>query len=325
MILLKKPTVFITRKIPEQIIEPFKDQLNFKMWDHEEIPIPKHHLINQIKACDGLLSVVSDEIDEEVIRAGSHLKIIANFAVGYDNIDVRLANNQNIIVTNTPDVLTESTADLGFGLLMATARRIVEGSEYIKQDKWKSWAPFMLAGSDIFSKKIGIVGMGRIGKAIAKRAKGFDMSIFYHNRSRDKDTEQLLDATYLTLDELLQEVDFVVSVVPLTKETKNLFDAEKFKLMKESAIFINISRGQVVDEQALYHALKNKEITAAGLDVFEKEPIESTHPLVHLPNAVCTPHIGSASVETRKQMLALCLENISLVMNEEAPKTPVKV
>src|SRR5699024_5543274 len=241
----------------------------------EKLPVPRDVLLKEVAEADGLLTMVSDPIDEEVIRAGNRLKVIANFAVGYDNIDVTFAKERDIVVTNTPDVLTESTADLGFSLLMAAARRIVESAEYVKEDKWQSWAPYMFAGSDIYRKKIGIVGMGRIGQAIARRAKGFNMSIAYHNRSRHEDAERELDATYVSFEELIKASDFIVSVVPYTKETEKIFNEQTFKQMKKEAIFINISRGQVVDEEALYYALKNGDIRAAGLDVFETEPIRA--------------------------------------------------
>lgn len=321
---LNKPLIYITRKIPKSIVKPYEKFLEFRMWEEEEIPVPRDILLEEIQKADGLLSVLSDSIDKEVFETGPKLKIVSNFAVGYDNIDVAEAGKHNIIVTNTPDVLTESTADLGFSLLMAAARRLVESSEYIKADKWKSWAPFMFAGSDIYNKTIGIVGMGRIGKAIARRAKGFNMTILYHNRSRDKATEDELQAEYVTFEKLLKEADFVVSVVPLTEETRNIFDEKAFNIMKQSAIFINISRGQTVDEEALYEALKKKKITAAGLDVFENEPIRADHPLLSLDNVVCTPHIGSASVQTRTAMLELCLDNLKAVLNGDGPITPVK-
>src|SRR5690625_855538 len=179
---MKKPNIYITRKIPNEVIEPYEDLFQFKMWPKEEEPIPKEELLKEVEKVDGLLTMVRDPIDKEVIRSAKNLKVIANFAVGYDNIDLDAAKERQITVTNTPDALTESTADLGYSLSMATARRIEQSSEYIKEDKWKSWAPYMFAGSDIYGKKIGIVGMGRIGKAIARRAKGFNMSIMYHNR-----------------------------------------------------------------------------------------------------------------------------------------------
>jgi glyoxylate reductase len=206
---------------------------------------------------------------------------------------------------------------------MATARRLIEANNYIKQDKWGEWSPFFLAGSDIHHKTIGIVGMGRIGEAVARRAKGFGMHILYHNRTRKPEAERTIGAVYVSFDELLEKSDFVISLAPLTEETTHLFDRDAFRKMKKTAIFINASRGGTMDEAALYDALTEKEITAAGLDVFEKEPITGSHPLVGLDNVICLPHIGSASKETRTDMFALCLENVYAFLDGEDPKTPV--
>lgn len=234
-----------------------------------------------------------------------------------------MAKELGIVVTNTPDVLTETTADLTFGLLMATARRLIEASDSIRNDMWGDWSPFSFAGTDIHNKTVGIVGMGRIGEAFARRAKGFNMDIIYHNRRRKKDVEESLGATYASFDALLRKADYVVSLVPLTDETYQLFDRSAFVKMKQSAIFINASRGAVVDEAALYDALVAGEISGAGLDVFETEPISASHPLVGLDNAVLLPHIGSATVATREKMIQLCLENIGCVFRGVAPKTPI--
>lgn len=318
-----KPKIYITRTIPEHLLEPFKDKLDFTMWTSESKPVSKEVLYKEAKKADGLLCLLTEKIDQAFCQHASHLKIIANMAVGYDNIDVEAAKNNNIIVTNTPDVLTETTADLTFALLMATARRLIEATNYIYNDEWGEWSPFMLAGSDIHHKTIGIVGMGRIGEAVAKRAKGFNMNILYHNRSRNIEAENKLHASYVSFEELLKESDFVVSLVPLSEATADMFDMEAFQTMKPSAIFINVSRGGVVDEAALFEALDKKVIRAAGLDVFKQEPISSSHPLTKLTNVVLLPHIGSASVATRENMLKLCLENIALVFQGKRPKTPI--
>lgn len=321
---MTKPTIYITRKIPKALMNPFKDQYHIKMWESDTKPVPKDVLYEEAAQADGLLCLLTEKIDRAFIKHASHLKIIANMAVGYDNVDVEAANEYGITITNTPNVLTETTADLTFALLMATARRIVEASHTIYEDKWGEWSPFMLAGTDIHHKKMGIVGMGRIGEAVAKRAKGFNMDVCYHNRSRKAEIEHELGLNYVGLDELLSTADFIVSLVPFTEETAHLFDQTAFKKMKPSAIFINASRGGVVDEAALYEALKHRHIQAAGLDVFKGEPISSDHPLTTLPNAVLLPHIGSATVETREGMLTLCLENISAVLKGENPKTPIQ-
>lgn len=320
---MHKPKIYITRKIPDYIVTPFKDDLQIKMWSSDTVPVPRDVLIKEAKEADGLLCLLTEKIDQSFLEEVSHLKIIANMAVGYDNIDVAEAKKREIIVTNTPDVLTETTADLTFALLMATARRLIEATNYIYEDKWGDWSPFMLAGTDIHHKTIGIAGMGRIGQAVARRAKGFNMNVLYYNRSRNEQAEAELGAKYVSFDELLQEADFVVSLLPLSEQTENIFNEAAFKAMKPSAIFINASRGGVVDEDALFEALKNEDIKAAGLDVFKNEPISSSHPLTSLSNVVLLPHIGSATVATREKMLSLCLENISAVFRGKDPITPV--
>lgn len=320
---MKKPTIYITRKIPSHLLAPYKDRFHFSMWTEETKPVPRQVLFKEAKKADGLLCLLTEKIDHAFLAHASHLKVIANMAVGYDNVDVEAAKTHHIPITNTPDVLTETTADLTFSLLMATARRLVEASDVIRNNEWGEWSPFMLAGSDIHHQTIGIVGMGRIGEAVARRAKGFNMNVVYHNRTRKKEAERLSDATYMSFDTLLSEADFVVSLVPFTAQTENLFNAQAFEKMKSSAIFINVSRGGVVDEEALYYALLSKQIKAAGLDVFKNEPIANSHPLAGLPNAVLLPHIGSATIATREKMLTLCLDNIRAVFSGEDPITPV--
>lgn len=320
---MHKPIVYITRKVPEELLAPYEEQLQFKMWEAESTPVAQEVLYEEVKEAQAMLCLLTEEIDAAFLTHASHLNIISNMAVGYDNIDVVAAKERGIIVTNTPDVLTETTADLAFTLLLTTARRIIEASNTIKEDNWGDWAPFMLAGSDVFAKKIGIIGMGRIGEAVGRRAKGFGMDILYHNRSRNDEIESELGATYGSFTEVIAEADFIVSLIPFTEDTADIFNEAAFAQMKTSAIFINVSRGGVVDEQALYHALKNNVIKAAGLDVFKSEPIDSSHLLASLPNAVLLPHIGSASVQTREKMIQLCLENISRVCKGESPLTQV--
>lgn len=318
-----KPYVYITRKLPDEVIKPLLKNFNVNMWDHEDIPVSREVLLSEAKKADALLTMLSDSIDETILTAGKNLKVVANLAVGFDNIDVKTASREGIAVCNTPDVLTDTTADLTFGLLMATGRRIVEAAEFVKGDKWKSWSPLLLAGHDIHHKTIGIVGMGKIGETVAKRATGFEMNILYHNRTRKLAVEQALGAVYMSFEELVEKSDYIVCLTPLTPETKNMFTREVFQKMKQSAIFINASRGPVVDEQALYEALVAGEIAGAGLDVFDKEPINSSHPLLQLTNVVALPHIGSSSVETRTVMMRLCLDNIATILAGREPKTLV--
>lgn len=312
---MSKPKIYVTRKLPAHILAAFQEKVEISMWKSETRPVPREVLLREAKKVDGILCLITEQIDGAFIEANHHLKIIANMAVGYDNIDVVAARKHQIIITNTPDVLTETTADLTFALLMATARRLMEASRYIYEDKWKDWSPFMLAGADIHEQTIGIVGMGRIGQAVAKRAKGFNMNVLYHNRSRNKEAEEKIGATYVEFNELLAEADFIVSLLPYSEATKHTFNEAAFAKMKNSAIFINVSRGGVVDEDALFKALQGKTIQAAGLDVFDKEPINSSHPLTTLDNVVLLPHIGSASVQTREAMATLSMKNLSAVLH----------
>lgn len=318
-----KPYVYITRKLPEETIAEITSHFDVKMWEHDDIPVPREVLLEEAKMASALITMLSDKVDAELLTAGNNLKMVANLAVGFDNIDLEAATKLGILVSNTPDVLTETTADLTFALLMATARRVVEAAEYVKAGKWEGWSPYLLAGHDIHSKTIGIVGMGKIGEAVARRAKGFGMEILYHNRSRKMDAEMEFGAQYSSFEELVSKSDYVVSLAPLTAETRNLFTAEVFAKMKKSAIFINVGRGPVVDEPALYQALVNGEIAAAGLDVFVKEPISADHQLLKLPNVIALPHIGSASTETRTAMIKLCCSNVNAVLSGANPKTIV--
>ncbi|MFT4412952.1 2-hydroxyacid dehydrogenase [Fredinandcohnia humi] len=320
---MTKPYVFITRKLSDEAIQPLQEIAEVNMWNEEEKAVPREVLMEEVKKADAILTMLSDKIDKELMDTAPNLKVIANLAVGFDNIDVAYATEKGIAVCNTPDVLTDTTADLTFGLLLSTARRLVEAAEFVKNGEWKSWSPLLLAGHDIHHKTIGIVGMGKIGEAVAKRATGFDMEILYHNRSRNHSAEKRLGAIYTSFDDLISTSDFIVCLTPLTEQTKNLFTAESFKKMKKTAIFVNVSRGPVVDEDALYHALLNGEIAGAGLDVFVKEPIESNHPFLGLKNVVALPHIGSASTETRVTMMHLCCQNIELVLTNQNPKTLV--
>ncbi|MBH0159568.1 2-hydroxyacid dehydrogenase [Fictibacillus sp. 26RED30] len=320
---MQKPYVFITRKLPKETVSQLEQIAEINMWPHEEKAVPREVLLTEIKKADGLLTMLSDKIDSELLDEAYSVKVIANLAVGYDNIDVAAAKQKGITVCNTPDVLTDSTADLAFSLILATARRIVESANYVKEGKWNSWGPLLLAGADVHHKTIGIVGMGRIGEAVARRAKGFDIKILYHNRNRKPDAEISLGAEYREFHELLKQSDFVVSLAPLTSETKGMFNEEAFQSMKNSSIFINVGRGATVDESALIEALRNQEIAGAGLDVFQQEPIEVDHPLLSMKQVVALPHIGSASVETRMKMAELACRNITNILDGKGAETPV--
>ncbi|WP_282060373.1 2-hydroxyacid dehydrogenase [Bacillus pumilus] len=320
---MTKPYVYITRKLDEASLTPLKEVAHIEMWPSEDEPCSREELEKQAAKADALLTMLSDQVDEALLSKAPHVKVIANLAVGYDNIDLEAAKKRNITICHTPDVLTESTADLAFALLMASARRIVEASDWIKEGNWTGWGPLLLAGADVHHKTLGIVGMGSIGTALAKRAAGFDMKVLYHNRSRKPEAEAQLGVTYAAFEDLLTQSDFIVCLTPLTPETKDMFNEKAFDLMKNSAYFMNVSRGQTVDEDALYEAVTTGKIAGAGLDVFRQEPVSPSHPLTTLRNVTVLPHIGSASVETRKTMMRLCAENIALILQGQQAKTPV--
>nr|WP_106779553.1 D-glycerate dehydrogenase [Lysinibacillus timonensis] len=314
-----KPKVLITRKVPEAVIEKMKAFCEVTVWDYEDTPIPYELLEEKVTDIDGLFCMLTDSINKELMQKAPKLKVISNLAVGYNNIDVEEATKRGIMVTNTPDVLTETTADLTFALLMATARRLVEASDFLRDGQWKTWSPMLLTGQDIYGATLGVIGMGRIGEAVVRRAKGFNMNVIYHNRNRKMSIEEELGVTYEAFEDLLQKSDFIVIMTPLTPETKNLINGKHFKLMKQNAILINTARGGVVNETDLYEALKNGDIWAAGLDVFEQEPVSLDHPLLTLPNVVTLPHIGSASITTRIKMAELVATNIIMALNGEKP------
>lgn len=314
-----KPKVFITRQIPEAVIRKLEETCEVAVWKYEDTPVPRDVLEKEITEAHGLFCMLTDSIDAALIQKANKLKVISNLAVGYNNIDIEAASEKGIKVTNTPGVLTETTADLTFALLMATARRITEASDFLRAGDWKTWSPMLLTGQDIYNRTLGIIGLGRIGEAIARRAKGFDMNVVYHNRSRKPDAEESIGLTYVSMDELLQTSDYVCIMTPYTNETKNLIHAEHFKMMKENAILINTARGGIVNEKDLYDALKNGEIWAAGLDVFEEEPVPLDHPLLTLPNVVTLPHIGSASISTRSIMAEVAASDLLKAVNGETP------
>ncbi len=304
----KKPLVYVTRKIPTEALARLHQRCEVLLWG-EELPPPREQLLRDIADADGLLCLLTDTIDETVLKAAPKLRVISNMAVGYDNIDVAAATKRGIPVGNTPDVLTETSADFAFALLMAAARRIPEGERYVKDGHWRTWSPMLLMGQDIYGATLGIVGLGRIGQAVARRARGFDMRILYHGGS-DVEAAAALGAQQVDLETLLQESDFVSLHVPLTQETRGLIGTQELRLMKPTAILINTARGPVVDTTALYEALKNGEIAAAGLDVTDPEPLPADHPLLQLENCLVTPHIASSSQATRARMAHMAVNNV---------------
>ncbi len=318
-----KPKVFITRAIPENGIELLRAHFEVEVW-RDEHEIPREVLLEKVHDVDALLPMLSERIDRELLDSAPKLRIVANYAVGYDNIDVEEATRRGIYVTNTPDVLTNATADLAWTLLLAAARRLVEADKFIRSGEWKrkgiAWHPRWFLGYDVYGKTIGIVGFGRIGQAVAKRARGFGMRILYNSRSRKPEVEKELNAEFRPLDELLRESDFVVLAVPLTKETYHMINEDRLKLMKKTAILVNIARGKVVDTNALVKALKNGWIAGAGLDVYEEEPYYHEE-LFSLDNVVLAPHIGSATHGAREGMAELVARNLIAFRNGQIPPT----
>lgn len=318
------PKIFITRQIPDKGIKMLKD----KSWEvivGPEGEISREELLEKVKGVEAILSVLTEKIDGQVMEAaGQQLKIVANYAVGYNNIDVAEAAKRKIMVTNTPGVLTDAVAEHTVALLFAIAERIVEADRYTRAGKYKAWGPKLLLGADIKGKTLGIVGLGRIGSAFARRMQdGFEVKIVYHDIKRNEELEKKLNADYRELDDLLKEADFVSLHTALTPETRHLINAERLKMMKPTAYLINTSRGPVIDEKVLVEVLKSKKIAGAALDVFENEPALAPG-LAELENVVLTPHIASATKETRDKMAEMAANNIVAALEGQTPPNLVK-
>ncbi|MGE7664847.1 2-hydroxyacid dehydrogenase [Ureibacillus composti] len=312
--------VFITRKMPEHMVQQLAPYYEIIQWHEVSTPAPSQYIGEVIKDVDAVWCVGGDSFAIDTLSKAKQLKLIANFGVGYNNLDIDSMKKLNILGANTPNVLNHATADLAFTLLLSTARRIPQNMKYIEQNEWTGWEPYQGAGVDLSNKTLGIIGMGKIGQTVAKRSIGFDMKVLYHNRNRNEEAEKKYGATYCDLRTLLIQSDFVIILTPLTNETRNLITLEQLKLMKPSAILINAARGGIVNEDDLYIALKENLIWAAGFDVFESEPISNTHPLLQLDNFVATPHIGSATIDTRNAMMQLNINSlVALAKNEPIP------
>ncbi len=315
---ISRMKVYVTRRIPEPGISLLDEYFDVVVRD-EPGPISKQELLENARDIDGLLCLLTDSIDADVIAAAGELVCISNYAVGFNNIDVAAATERGIVVTNTPGVLTETTADFAFALLMAAARRVPEADGFLRAGKFIGWDPMLMLGWDVHGKTLGIVGFGKIGRALARRARGFDMKVLYYDPVRAEADEAALGSMYSSLDGIFAESDFVSLHVPLTDETRHLIGRQQLKMMKPTAILINTSRGPVVDEQALAEALRDGTIAAAGLDVFEDEP--QVNPLLtSLPNVVLAPHVASASLETRSLMAKLAAENLIAALCGERPR-----
>jgi glyoxylate reductase len=306
---MSKQKVFVTRAIPEKGFEILRDFCDVDLWT-DELPPSRDELLQHVRGVDGLLCLLTDRIDGEVMdEAGPQLKVISNLAVGFDNIDVNAATARKIPIGNTPDVLTDATADFAFALMMAVARRIPEAARYVHEGKWKTWGPMALLGVDLQGSTLGLIGFGRIGKAMARRAAGFDMHVIYYDPS-EKKADPDIKATHVDFETLLNESDFLSLHTPLTPDTRHLINTETLSKMKPNAVLVNTSRGPVVDMDALYEALKEKRIFGAGLDVTEPEPLPMDSPLLTLDNIVIAPHIASASKTTRDKMSLMAAQNL---------------
>jgi len=317
-----KCRVYVTRRIPEPGLETLRQEFHDVLVNPTNHSLSREELLEKVAGIDGLLCMLNDRIDVDLLKATPDLRGIANYAVGYNNIDVAEATRRGIPVSNTPGVLTDATADLAWALLMALTRRIVEGDAFVRRGDFKGWAPMLLIGGDIAGRTLGIVGAGRIGTAMALRSKGFNMDVLYCSQEMNEILEMELGARKVDKATLIRESDFISLHVPLTDETEHFIGASEFKMMKHTAFLINTSRGPVVDEAALVEALRNDEIAGAGLDVFEEEP--KVHPgLNELKNIVMAPHIGSATIETRSKMAVMAAENLIAMLKGEKPENCV--
>jgi lactate dehydrogenase-like 2-hydroxyacid dehydrogenase len=312
-----KPRVFVSRLIPDVGIQRVQGACDATIWT-DPMPPPYEVLLDRVNGLDGLLCTLTERIDAQLMdTAGPQLKVISQMAVGYDNIDVKAARERGIRIGHTPGVLTEATADLAFALLLAAARRILEGVEYIRAGKWRTWDPKALLGGDLSGATLGIIGLGRIGKAVARRANGFNMRILAHSPTCPPNDAATVNAQLVDLATLLRESDYVSLHIPLNEQTRHLINEQTLAQMKRTAILINTSRGGVVDQKALYRAVKNGAIGGAALDVTTPEPIPLDEPLLTLPNVLVVPHIGSASQWTRDQMALIAAENLIAGVNNQ--------
>ncbi|KYK25837.1 D-glycerate dehydrogenase [Thermoplasmatales archaeon SG8-52-1] len=309
--------IFVTRKIPEPGLNILRKEHDIKVYPYDRVPT-KDEIIKGLKGKDGLLCLLSDPIDEDVINSEPNLKMIASYAVGYDNINVQAATKKGIPVSNTPEVLTDATAEMAWALLFSAARRIVEGDKFTRKGRFRGWGPLLMLGKDVTNKTLGIIGAGRIGTAFALKSKGFNMKVLYYSRTRNEILDKELNAKKVELFELFKKSDFISLHVPLTAKTHHLIGEKELKMMKKTAVLINTSRGPIIDEKILIKALKEKWIFAAGLDVYENEPHVSEN-LKKLDNVVLQPHSASATIDSRTKMSIMAAENMIAGLKGEIP------
>lgn len=317
-----KPRVAVTRIIPDAGLDLLRENADIVLWEKELPPSPEE-LDQLLDGAEGALTLLTDRIDGEVLDRHPDLKVVSNFAVGFDNVNVPDATARGVAVCNTPTVLNEATAEMAFTLMMAAARRVMESVDYVRAGKWKTWGPTLLMGQGLTGRTLGIVGFGRIGRMFARMAAGFDMEILVYDVYQDPEAEQELGVRYVSMRELLERSDFISLHVALTDETHHMIGAEQFAAMKPTAVLVNAARGPVVDTDALVDALKNGEIFAAGLDVTDPEPLPADHPLMSLPNCTVVPHIASATVASRNAMAELAASNVLDVLNGREPRAIV--
>lgn len=314
--------ILVTGNLPGEVLDMLRREAEV-IHHHLDRPMERTDLLRLVADRDGLLAMITDIVDGELMESAPSLRVVANMAVGYNNIDVSEATRRGILITNTPGVLTEATAELTFALILAVARRVVEGDRMVREGRFRYWAPFLFLGTEVSGRTLGIIGLGRIGRAVARRARAFHMKVLYNNRQRlPEETEREFGITYVDKDELLRRSDFVSLHVPLNEQTRHLIDARALGLMKPTAFLINTARGPVVHEAALVEALKNRWITGAGLDVYEEEP-KLAPGLAELENVVLLPHVGSATIETRTCMARLAAENLLAGLAGRIPPHPV--
>jgi glyoxylate reductase len=319
---MAKPAVFVTRRLPGGALDLLARETDLQVWE-EELPPPRAELLRQAPRCHGLLTLLTDRVDDELLKRAPHMVAVSNMATGFDNIDVAAASEQGVLVTRTPGVLSETVADFTFALMLAAARRLPEAERYVRAGRWKTWGPSVMLGRDVFGATLGIVGLGGVGTEVARRARGFGMRILYHDHVRKPALERRYRLTFLPLRDLLQQSDFVTLHAALTPETRGLIGERELSLMKETTILINTGRGPLVDQKALYEALRSGHIAGAALDVTDPEPIAAGDPLLALDNALVVPHIASASVATRGRMAMLAAENLLSALAGRTPKDTV--
>jgi glyoxylate reductase len=319
---MERRRVYVTRRLPGGAIDYLKEHAEVDLWE-EDRPVAPETLLQQAASVDGILTLLTDRVDDGLLASAPNLAVVSNMATGFDNVDIEAASRHGVLVTRTPGVLSETTADFAFALMLAAARRVVEADRYVRSGQWKTWGPEVLLGTDVHGATIGIIGMGGIGEEMAKRARGFGMRILYNSRTPKPDLEKRHNMEFADLETLLRESDFVSLHAPLTPETRHLIGEEQLQSMKNTAVLVNTARGPLVDQAALYRALSERWIAAAALDVTDPEPIPADDPLLTLDNLVIAPHIASASVATRSKMAMLAAVQLVEALQGEVPKHAV--